>query len=600
MPDPEYAPLLSAALDYASQGFAVFPCHDVSAGACSCGQDCASPGKHPRTGSGFKDATTDPATIKRWWAVWPRANVAIATGSVSDGLVVVDVDVKKGAEGDTTLAWLIKKHPEFVDTFRILTPSKGTHCYFRGVARSNQNALGKGVDVRGEGGYVLVPPSVVFGQYDEAKKPVPGSQAAYTILHSAPILPYPIAASAPGSFMLGDMVERSVASDQDREGVPYGQHREAVLKLAWTLRRVQGLTVEAALPLLQTFCESALLDYDRSKPFTDRDLRGMLEGVEAHVAAAITEKQADTSTIDATEVAYVPTEWLLDGFVAKGELTLLYGDGGIGKSSYFSWLAAHVTNMGMRFGFIGVEEPFSRFAARAHVQGADRTRLFGFRQQPDIKLNNLELVEKFIRERELDVLYFDSIMTHFNQVRQGNAATDARDNLGPLARIAEFTRCTIVGTFHTNKEGDYSGSTEKSNVSRTFLEAKSLGDSGDKFTVRVDKSNFQKPDYKLVFRRSSLEIRHHATGDVLYDIIHTPSGIVRRPATVPFLQQLDSVPESTFTLGDAVGGSGHDEEIRALLTTEPGLSANKIIERLGVSQGKKMYDAIKRIKAELA
>src|SRR5665213_2957379 len=90
--------LLDAARSYAAAGFYVFPTHDLSAGACSCGQTCASPGKHPRTPHGFQDATLDPVTIAAWWKRWPTANVAIDCGR--SGLVVVDVDIKNGAQGE--------------------------------------------------------------------------------------------------------------------------------------------------------------------------------------------------------------------------------------------------------------------------------------------------------------------------------------------------------------------------------------------------------------------------------------------------------------------------------------------------------------------
>src|SRR5258706_2792396 len=76
----------------------IFPCHSIvpsAAGlACSCGKACNSPGKHPRTRGGFKDASEDPAQIRRWWSKWQNANIGLATGS---GLVVIDVDGEQGA-----------------------------------------------------------------------------------------------------------------------------------------------------------------------------------------------------------------------------------------------------------------------------------------------------------------------------------------------------------------------------------------------------------------------------------------------------------------------------------------------------------------------
>jgi hypothetical protein len=63
---------LDAALYFAHRGWPVFPCHEPAASGCSCRRpECSSPAKHPRTRKGFRDATTDPETIARWWRQWP-------------------------------------------------------------------------------------------------------------------------------------------------------------------------------------------------------------------------------------------------------------------------------------------------------------------------------------------------------------------------------------------------------------------------------------------------------------------------------------------------------------------------------------------------
>src|SRR5262245_28545135 len=101
--------MLDAALAYAHRGWSVLPVHTVTNGQCTCGNvTCASPGKHPRTAHGVKDATSDEATIRQWWSQWPKANIGIATGAIS-GLVVLDIDPRHG--GDESLQQLIQAHP---------------------------------------------------------------------------------------------------------------------------------------------------------------------------------------------------------------------------------------------------------------------------------------------------------------------------------------------------------------------------------------------------------------------------------------------------------------------------------------------------------
>src|SRR5262249_31309904 len=151
---------LVAALDYAERGWMVFPLHTVGGQACSCGSgDCSNPGKHPRTRYGVKDATTDPEQIRIWWSSWPDANVGIATGAGS-GLVVLDLDAK--AEGEASLAALEAVHDLLPPTVTASTGGGGRHLLFAhpGVElRNSAGKLGAGLDVRGDGGYVVASPS---------------------------------------------------------------------------------------------------------------------------------------------------------------------------------------------------------------------------------------------------------------------------------------------------------------------------------------------------------------------------------------------------------------------------------------------------------
>ena len=145
----------SRALNYARRGLLVFPLYTAVDGHCSCGSgaDCAHPGKHPRTPHGVKDATTDRKTIKGWWNQWPDANIGIATGGSSD-IFIVDVD---GDAGKASLEQLQAKHGRLPKTVTVKT-GKGRHLYFRCDGTRVGNSAGKpgkGIDVRGDGGYVV-------------------------------------------------------------------------------------------------------------------------------------------------------------------------------------------------------------------------------------------------------------------------------------------------------------------------------------------------------------------------------------------------------------------------------------------------------------
>jgi Bifunctional DNA primase/polymerase, N-terminal/Primase C terminal 1 (PriCT-1) len=157
--------LLTAALAYARKGFAVIPLHSVPDGICSCGCSnpaCNSRGKHPRIAEWQIYPARDEARIHELWGRWPDANVGIVTGAVS-GNVVLDEDPRNG--GQESLAELQLKYGPIPSTREAFTGGGGRHFYFLhpGFQVSNSSgAVGPGLDVKGDGGYVVAPPSLHF------------------------------------------------------------------------------------------------------------------------------------------------------------------------------------------------------------------------------------------------------------------------------------------------------------------------------------------------------------------------------------------------------------------------------------------------------
>jgi hypothetical protein len=156
---------LDAALAYAARGWPVLPLQTPVKTGCSCGHaDCTSIGKHPRyheedLAHGLKDATTDPDLIHRWWTRWPHANIGIVTGQAS-GLVVIDIDPRHG--GHLTLEDLEAEHGKFPETVESQTGGGGRHLFYQHPGRAlrcGTEALGPGVDIKADGGYIVAPSS---------------------------------------------------------------------------------------------------------------------------------------------------------------------------------------------------------------------------------------------------------------------------------------------------------------------------------------------------------------------------------------------------------------------------------------------------------
>jgi len=145
---------LTAALAYARHGIPVLPVHAPDPrGGCSCdkGVSCERPGKHPHLRHGLTEASTDPRLIELWWARWPGANIGLRTGVAMD---VADVDSAEGWHG---LCHLLGG--ELPAGPRVRTGGGGWHFWFRPLGYGNRVRLLPGLDWRGNGGYVVAPPS---------------------------------------------------------------------------------------------------------------------------------------------------------------------------------------------------------------------------------------------------------------------------------------------------------------------------------------------------------------------------------------------------------------------------------------------------------
>jgi hypothetical protein len=134
--------MLDAAVDYAKRGLKILPLS----------------GKVPAIagGSGYRDASSDPKQVKRWWTAHPDANIGLAMRS--NGLLAWDIDPRN--DGDKTLAELVKKHGPLPTTIVQKTGrgDGGEHYVFRNDGKSHKSP-GPGIDIKDKG-YIVVAPSV--------------------------------------------------------------------------------------------------------------------------------------------------------------------------------------------------------------------------------------------------------------------------------------------------------------------------------------------------------------------------------------------------------------------------------------------------------
>lgn len=142
------------ALKLAAGGLPTFPCWETT-----CGERGV---KSPRTPHGFKDATTDVDQINRWWHQWPDALPGLPTGSAS-GVSVIDLDIDNNTGETTGLTEAKELGLDQLGAVKVATPSGGLHLMFAHAegARVSTQKAGTHIDVRGEGGYVIAPGTVM-------------------------------------------------------------------------------------------------------------------------------------------------------------------------------------------------------------------------------------------------------------------------------------------------------------------------------------------------------------------------------------------------------------------------------------------------------
>ncbi len=144
--------LIDIALKYAKWGWPVLPLYSPIRGKCDCGADCKSPGKHPRIKGGVNAASLDLECVLNWWQQWPHANVGIATGRVSN-LVVMDLDERHGG----VHSWTQWEKTHSTKTSLIAKTGGGFHLFFDAQGHEIKSRAGilPGVDVRADGGYIV-------------------------------------------------------------------------------------------------------------------------------------------------------------------------------------------------------------------------------------------------------------------------------------------------------------------------------------------------------------------------------------------------------------------------------------------------------------
>ena len=217
------------------------------------------PDKSPLTARGFKDATDDPFKILMWEDEHPGCLWGMPTGAAS-GVFVLDVDVH-GVDGYASLAALTAEHGELPRTRAVDTLSGGRHYYFAypesAQVRNSAGKVAPGLDIRGDGGYVIIPH---------------GDNCPYTLCDAAPVADAPQWLIAAATSRV-EATARTGDADADTGVYPAGTRNDKLMRLAGSLHS-KGLTLPAVV--------AALLEENRARcnpPLPEKEVEGIARNI---------------------------------------------------------------------------------------------------------------------------------------------------------------------------------------------------------------------------------------------------------------------------------------------------------------------------------
>jgi len=414
---------------------------------------CVTRDKMPLIKSWPKYATVVPQTLTQWLKRWPQCNWAAITGPKSN-FFVLDVDGQPGEDAIHRFSIDGKALP---DTLSVGT-ARGRHLYFawsREIRINNTvSRLSEGLDIRGEGGYVIVPPSVH------------PSGIAYKWLadfDKTPIAEAPL-------WLLEQLQQKQ--SDQRISGVagdiPKGQRNSHLTSLAGVMVR-RGMSLSAInAALLVTNAESC------RPPLAEKEVQQIASSVHRYRSIPVTEDASPISAEIVTLSQIEPQEvsWLWEPYIAQGTLSMLSGDPGAGKTYVSLAIAAAITVGQVPGGrpsvppanvlYLSVENSAAHVVRpRFDLLGGDPSRFRVLRgwitgegesaHRGPIRLSNILPLIDALKKTHARLVIVDPIQSFLGANVDAHRSNETRPVLDGLVTLAEEYNCSILLVRHLSK-----------------------------------------------------------------------------------------------------------------------------------------------------
>ncbi len=448
-------PIVDSALELAQVGFRVFLVHGIRDGHCTCGKPgCSSPGKHPIARGWQRTASSDEAAVRALWKGQPDANIGLVTGA---GLSIIDLD---GADGLETLRKWEAEHGPLPLTCEVQTGGGGRHLFYQSEERipNSVRKLGGGVDVRGEGGYVVAPGSAHIS----------GGSYTWRPGHSpkdVPIAPLP------------DFIKKlmKTATKDEKPPIPSfngqiakGERNNALFRYGWALRH-NGWKMRMINRELQKQNTEKC-----NPPMSKAEVLAIIDSVDRYKRGDGGEDFADIGgTITAAELQekdLPPVRWIVDRLLPQG-LAILASAPKFGKS----WMALELSisvALGVPFLdfntskngvlYLALEDSENRLKSRLDALmrnhgGFSSTNLCLRTKAPTIGTGLMDLLELHLGDHpDCQLIIIDTLQKIRDGAltnKEGAYQTDYRE-IGALKTFADKHSIALLLIHHLRKMGD--------------------------------------------------------------------------------------------------------------------------------------------------
>ena len=477
-------PLLVQALEYADRGYKVFP---------------LSPrGKTPLTLHGFKEGTTNNRQIIDWWERWPDANIGIATGRAS-GIVVIDVD---GEDGYGSLRELEARYGPLRETARVLTGGGGEHLVFQWPGRAVANSARKvaaGIDVRGDGGYVVAAPSVHQSgnayEWIDDREPLTMPEPVLALLEGAvnalPHRPDPQPETVSEATELSRYGQKALFEEAGKvESAVEGTRNDTLVRAAFKVGQLvpHEIPEDVARSVLISSAESCGLPRREAEKTTESGLSAGMDEARFPETQEATPAPSAVSAgrlqlRPASDFAVEQARFLWGNRLPIGELTLLFGQEGIGKSYITTAIAAAITN-GTQLPDSQGQEVEGKVVMAVYEDSISKTVLPRLRslganehlvhiiemaeEEAFSPKDVPQLAEVLRSDPDIKLIVIDPVGS-FVMDSEANSMSDIRRALSRLIAAAHETETAVLLVHHDNKS-EYSNVLSKSAGSKAFTQ----------------------------------------------------------------------------------------------------------------------------------